>query len=200
MTAMCEQATREAEMEPRTTALIVIDVQRGFINKHSAGALPVITQLVAAWTEAGAPVVFGRFRNLPGSPYETINGWTQLRTAEEQAIVDELQPYAQGAAAVIDKPISSIFTPEGAALIRSAGWTDLVFVGIDTDSCVYDSAVDAYHGGYRPWIVTDACASTGGLDYHNAALLLAGRNLGRSQLITSSDAVARLTSAEGAYS
>lgn len=181
-------------MDPSSAALIVIDVQQGFVNPHSEGVIPTIVQLVRRWQEAGAPVVFARFHNAIGSPYESITGWTRLRTPEEQAIVTELTPYMREAAGVIDKGQSSVFTAHGARLFRAAGWTDLVLCGIDTDSCVYDSAVEAFQAGYRPWIVTDACASTGGPQYHEAALLLAARNIGATQLIDS-DAVLEQISA-----
>lgn len=184
-------------VDPRSTALLVIDVQQGFVNQHSQSVLPAVMRLVEGWRAAGAPVVLSRFHNEPGSPYETITGWTRLRTPEEQAIVAELAPFVAEAAAVIDKGQASVFTPEGSRLIRDAGWSDLVLCGIDTDACVYDSAVAAYHNGYRPWIVTDACASTGGAQYHEAALLLAARNIGASQLVTSEFVLSRLTGTEG---
>ncbi|MGW0665330.1 isochorismatase family cysteine hydrolase [Streptodolium elevatio] len=184
-------------VDPRSTALLVIDVQAGFVNERSSGALPAIVRLLEGWQQAGAPVVFSRFHNAPGSPYETITGWTRLRTAEEQELAGELTEFVAGAAAVIDKGQSSIFTPAFAALVRDAGWTDLVLCGIDTDACVYDSAVAAYHTGHRPWIVTDACASSGGVQYHDAALLMAGRNIGRGQLVSSRDVLARI--AKGAH-
>ncbi|MET8955499.1 isochorismatase family cysteine hydrolase [Streptomyces sp. NPDC004533] len=182
-------------VEPRSTALLVIDVQQGFVNRHSSGVLPAIVRLVEGWRAAGAPVVLTRFYNKPGSPYETITGWTRLRTAEEQALVAELAPFVDDAAAVIEKAQASVFTPEGAEIIRDSGWTDLVLCGIDTDACVYDSAVAAYQSGYRPWIVTDACASSGGAQYHDAALLLAARNIGASQLVTGEIVLSRINGA-----
>jgi nicotinamidase-related amidase len=193
-------ATWKADwVDPRSTALIVIDVQQGFVNRHSRGALPAIVRLVESWRAAGAPVVFTRFHNELGSPYETITGWTRLRTAEEQALVKELAPFTDSAVTVIEKAQSSVFTPEGAQLIRDKGWSDLVLCGIDTDACVYDSAIAAYQSGYRPWIVTDACASTGGPQYHDAALLLAARNLGADQLVTSEAVLSRINGTEGAH-
>jgi nicotinamidase-related amidase len=185
-------------VDPRSTALIVVDVQHGFVNRHSRGVLPAIVRLVEGWQAAGAPLVMTRFHNEVGSPYETITGWTRLRSAEEQALADELAPYADTAVAVIDKAQSSAFTPEGAQLIRDAGWSDLVLCGIDTDACVYDSAMAAYQSGLRPWIVTDACASTGGPDYHDAALLLAARNIGEGQLVTTDAVLSRIGGAQGA--
>ncbi|TLS45702.1 cysteine hydrolase [Streptomyces montanus] len=185
-------------VDPRSTALLVIDVQQGFVNRHSRGVLPAIARLIEGWRAAGAPVVLSRFHNKPGSPYETITGWTRLRTPEEQALAAELAPFADEAAAVIDKDQASVFTPEGAQLIRDAGWTDLVLCGIDTDACVYDSARDAYHNGYRPWIVTDACASTGGPQYHDAALQMAARNISPDHLVTSEIVLSRINGTQGA--
>ncbi|WP_031511040.1 isochorismatase family cysteine hydrolase [Streptomyces megasporus] len=186
-------------MDPRTTALIVVDVQHGFINRHSQGVVPAIVRLLEGWRAADAPVVLTRFHNPPGSPYETITGWTKLRSEQEQALVDDLVPFIGTAAAVLDKAQASVFTPEGAQLLRDSGWTDLALCGIDTDACVYDSATDAYQAGYRPWIVVDACASTGGRQYHDAALLLAARNIGAGQLVTSDTILAQIGGSQGAH-
>lgn len=182
-------------MDPRTAVLVVVDVQNGFVNEHSRDVVPAVVRLVKAWQEAGCPVVFARFRNEAGSPYETITGWTRLRSDMERALVSELSPYTDAAAAIVEKTTSSFLTTEAEQLIRASGWTDLVFCGIDTDSCVYDSAVAAYQGGYRPWLVTDACASTGGAEYHDAALLLARRNIGAKQLVTTTDVLAWINNA-----
>nr|WP_107052171.1 isochorismatase family cysteine hydrolase [Streptomyces flavovirens] len=180
-------------LDPRSTALLVIDVQQGFVNEHSCNVVPKVVRLVDGWRAAGAPVVFTRFHNAPGSPYETISGWKRLRTAEEQAFVKDLAPFIDGSALIIDKAQASVFTPEGTQLIHESGWRDLLLCGIDTDACVYDSATAAYQRGYRPWIVTDACASSGGSQYHEAALLLAARNLGVNQLVTSDVALSRIS-------
>ncbi len=140
-----------------------------------------------------------RFHNTPGSPYEMITGWTRLRSSEEQSLAAELAPFADAATAVIDKDQASVFTSEGTQLIRDAGWTDLVLCGIDTDACVYDSARDAYHQGLRPWIVTDACASTGGPQYHDAALLMAARNISADHLVTSEVVLSQIHGNTGEY-
>lgn len=171
-------------MTTHTTALVIVDAQAGFINRHSQHAVPALTRLVTAWAGLGLPTVFTRFFNPPGSPYERITGWTALRTPAEQRIVDELIPYTGTAAAIIDKTSSNALTPEFTQLIDQSGWTDLVLAGIDTDACVYDTAIAAYHRGLLPWIVTDACASSGGGEYHDAALLLAKRNISRSHVLT----------------
>ncbi|MFJ5952235.1 isochorismatase family cysteine hydrolase [Streptomyces noursei] len=171
-------------MNYRQTPLVVVDVQVGFINKHTKAVVPAVDRLARGWLKLRQPVVFTKFFNPPGSPYERITGWTRLRTPQEQRIVEALQPHVQAAAAVIEKPQSNALTAEFTELIKESCWTELVIAGIDTDACVYDTAISAYHAGIRPWIVIDACASTGGSEYHDLALKLAGRNISPRQLIT----------------
>jgi nicotinamidase-related amidase len=78
--------------------------------------------------------------------------------------VDALANHVDKAHAVIEKHIYSFFTDEAEQLVKDAGWTDLVFCGLDTESCVQKSAVGAIELGYRPWLLRDATASHAGRD------------------------------------
>lgn len=128
-----------------------------------------------------------RFTNKPGSPFERLINWTRMRSSPEIDLVAELKVFAERAIAVVDKPIYSIFTPDGSALIEKHGWTDLVLCGIATESCVLKTACDAFERGLTPWIVTDACYSHAGQEAHAAGLLVARRFLGHSQLVTTEE-------------
>jgi nicotinamidase-related amidase len=86
-------------------------------------------------------------------------------------------------------------TPEGASTITRGGWTDLLFCGIATESCVLKSAVDAFEQHYTPWIVTDASGSNAGEPAHQAGLFVAGRFVGSGQLITTAALLDRATDA-----
>lgn len=165
-------------------ALVVIDMQNGFVNRHSRHAVAAVTDLVTRWSASGLPVVFTRYFNHPGSPYEQFFGWHRLQGPPETDIVAELTDHAADAYRVLDKPGYTFLTAEAAALVRAAGWTDLVFCGVATESCVLKSAADAFEQGYTPWIITDACASDAGPAVHDAGLLVARRLVGEGQLIT----------------
>ncbi|MEV4559080.1 isochorismatase family cysteine hydrolase [Kitasatospora sp. NPDC049285] len=178
-----------------STVLVVVDVQVGFVNEASAPAVPVATGLLEAWQDAGGASIVASFHNPPNSPYEKISSWTKLRTDAEQALAPGLQRLADRATAAVTKTTSNLFLADGVLdLFRTSGWTDLVVCGIDTDSCVYDTAVGAYHHGITPWVVADACASSGGTRYHDIGLELAGRNLGRRLIVTSSRVMTWLNS------
>lgn len=180
-------------MDISSAALVVIDMQNGFVNQHSRHVVPTVADLVARWSAAGRPVVFTRYFNYPDSPYERFFQWRRLQGPPETDIAPELATPAAHAHAVVDKTGYTLFTPEATGLIRQAGWTDLVFCGIATESCVLKSAADAFEHDYAPWIVTDACASDAGPDVHDAGLLVARRLIGTGQLVTREHVMGRLT-------
>ncbi|MCB5910159.1 isochorismatase family cysteine hydrolase [Streptomyces pinistramenti] len=185
-------------MDIGNAALVVIDMQNGFVNHHSRHAVPAVSDLVAQWSAAGRPVIFTRYFNYPDSPYERFHQWHRLQKPPETDIVADLAEAAARAHAVVDKTGYTFFTPEGTELLRQSGWTDLVFCGIATESCVLKSAADAFEHGYAPWLVTDACASEAGPDVHDAGLLVARRLIGTGQLITAAHVVGQLTAHVGA--
>jgi len=174
------------------TALVVIDVQNGFANECSRHIIPAVVNLVERWQQAGGDTIFTRYLNYPGSPYERLLHWSRLQMSPETDIVDELVPYLDKARVVIDKPIYTLFTDEGVQVVREGEWTDLVFCGIATESCVLKSAVDAFELGYTPWVVRDASASHDGRASHEAGLLVTGRFIGYGQLIDAATLVAKL--------
>jgi nicotinamidase-related amidase len=173
-------------MERGRGALVVVDVQNGFVTDSSRAVVPAVVELVRRWP---GPTVFTRYHNYPGSPYERLVGWTAMQGPPETDLVDELVPYA-GVAPVVDKTVYSLFTAQGRALVAEHGWTDLAFCGIATDSCVLKSAVDAFELGITPWVVTDACASDYSADAHAAGLLCLRVMLGEHQLVTADQLLA----------
>jgi nicotinamidase-related amidase len=179
-----------AEINP---VLVVVDVQNGFVTEHSAHVVPVIKELVQEWLEAGRDVVFTRYLNYPGSPFETIMSWTKLMDSPEIDIVDELQELSKRSLAIVDKKIYTMFNDEGTALAREHGWTDMYVCGIDTEVCVLKTAVDAFEHGIRAWLLTDASASHSGQPPHDAGVLVAQKMIGRSQTVKVADAEAAAT-------
>jgi nicotinamidase-related amidase len=179
-------------MSIERAALVVIDMQNGFINDRSRHVVPKVVGLVERWEATGRPVVFTRYHNYPGSPFERLIHWSGVLRSPETDIVPELTPHAARARAVIDKEIYTYFTPEGAFLTEQEGWTNLVFCGVATESCVLKSAVDAFERNLTPWVVTDASASHGGSEAHDAGLLVARRFIGAGQLISAADASSKV--------
>jgi nicotinamidase-related amidase len=174
-----------AEINP---VLVVVDVQNGFVTEHSKHVVPVIAELAREWLDAGRDVVFTRYLNYDGSPFEKVMGWSKLKESPEIDIVDELQELSKHALAIVDKLIYTMFNDEGTELARERKWTDMFVCGIDTEVCVLKTAVDAFERGIRAWVLSDASASHSGAAPHDAGILVAQKMIGRGQTIHAADA------------
>lgn len=174
-------------MEIVRSALVVVDLQNGFVTDASAHIVTRIAALAQRWVSSGGALILSRYQNFPGSQFERLLGWTDVRTPPDTDLVPEIAALAPAAHAVIDKTIYSVFTEDGTNILAKGGFTDLVFCGLDTDTCVLKSAVDAFERDYTPWLLRDACASHGGRGHHRSALTQAGRFIGINQIIRTAD-------------
>lgn len=173
--------------------LVVVDVQNGFIREASRHVVPIIADLVDRWQESGGDVVFTRYLNYVGSPFERLIKWSALMDSPQIDIVPELQPYAEKATAVIDKTTYSLFADAaGSALVGERGWKDIYVCGIATESCVLKTAVDAFEIDLTPWLIEDASASHAGSAVHDAGILVTRRFIGEGQIIKVADIPANL--------
>ncbi len=164
--------------------LIVVDVQKGFVNDNSAHIVPDVVKLIDRWHSLGGKVVATRFRNAPDSQWVRLLGWSKLMDSPEIDLVDELDGLAD---IVIDKYSYTSLTDELNELLPEAP-APVYVCGIDTDICVTKTAVDLYERGNRPVIITDACASHAGIESHTHALETLRRFIGRTQLLTADEA------------
>lgn len=180
------------------SVLVVVDVQNGFVREESVHVVPVIVDLVDRWQAAGGDVVFTRYINYQGSPFERLVKWSKLMGSPSIDIVDELLPYAEKATAVVDKKMYSLFAdPDGAALVAEQGWENIYVCGIATESCVLKTAVDAFELDLTPWLIEDASASHAGRAVHEAGVLVTQRFIGEGQIIKVADIPAVLANPDG---
>lgn len=175
-----------------TSALIVVDLQQGFITPDSAHVIPVIAATARRWLDDGGMVVFTRFLNYPDSPYERLLGWREMQEPPATSLAGELAELAaHERAAVVDKRTYSALTPQSWALLGMQRVTDLYLCGLDTDGCVLATALAAFDSGLTPWVLEDAVATSAAThpaDVHAAGLLIMSRLIGPGQLIMAAEA------------
>jgi ureidoacrylate peracid hydrolase len=190
-------------LEPARTALLVVDMQRGFVAPGAAmevpparDAVPRIRTLVDLFRTKARPVIFTEFeyserapllvgalhpehrRAAPGAP--TGFGLPSSCCHEDDpsvATVPELQP--RGEELVIRKRWYDAFagTPLDGAL-RARGVDSLVVTGTMTDVCVLATVVGAFNREYRVTVVEDAVATLWP-DIQRASLDIIARAYGR---------------------
>jgi len=161
--------------------LIIIDVQKGFINPWTTH----IPARVEALQGDFRRIRVTRFFNPPGSLHRRLIGWK--RFAPDSADV-ELAFTPRDDAQVVDK---STYTCLDHALLEDfgrAGIGRVYLCGIATDNCVLKTAVDLFEAGIEPVVLADACASHGGPECHEAGLMLLRRFIGEGQVVDWQDA------------
>lgn len=166
--------------------LVVVDAQVGFLQGTTVTIIPRIKRLLRRFAAVGAPVVFSRYHNYPGSLYEQLLHWYRVRDDRDVRLVPDLDEWAAHGT-VIDKTGYTVFVEDMDKLIAATARTDVVLCGVDTETCVLKSAVDAFERGLLPWVVQDACASNGGTAMHRLGLRLARRFIGPAQVLRASD-------------
>ena len=174
-------------LQPGKAALVIIDMQRDFVEPGGFGAalgndvsllqaaIAPSRALLDAWRRNGWPVVHTRESHAPdlsdcppakrerGNPALRIGdlgpmGRLLVRGEPGCQIVTALAPVA--GEIVIDKPGKGAFyaTPLQGDL-RRLGVTQLVFAGVTTEVCVQTTMREANDRGYECLIVEEATAS-----------------------------------------
>ncbi len=174
-------------LDPQHTALIVIDMQRDFIEKGGFGdslgndvsrleaIIPATARLIALIRGQGWPIVYTREAHLPDlsdcPPSKIRRGNPNLHIGEEGAmgrllvrgepgnqIVDGLRPL--DGEIVVDKPGKGMFWATGLhEMLQDLGVTHLVFAGVTTEVCVQTSMREANDRGYECLLIEEATES-----------------------------------------
>ena len=172
---------------PETTALIVIDMQRDFIQPGGFGAalgndvtllaaiIPTVARLLAGFRAAGLPVIHTRECHRPDlsdcPPAKRLRGKPSLRIGDPgpmgriliagepgAEIVPELA--ANPDELVIDKPgKGAFFATDLSNHLSRLGMRTLVFAGITTEVCVQTTMREANDRGFDCLLAEDASES-----------------------------------------
>lgn len=184
-------------LDPERCALVVIDMQRDFIEPggfgHALGndvgllqaIVPTVAALIALFRDRGWPVIHTRESHAPDlgdcPPAKLRRGRGTIRIGEDgpmgrllvrgepgNAIVEACAPAA--GELVVDKPGKGMFHATGLdATLRERGITHLVFAGVTTEVCVQTSMREANDRGFECVVLGDCCGATDPAN-HEAAL------------------------------
>ena len=175
------------EMQPAKTALLIIDMQRDFLEPGGFGemlgndvsqlrrAIAPNKNLLEAWRAAGLKVLHTREGHRPdlsdlppakkvrGKGTKTIGdtgpmGRILVRGEPGQDIIPELYPLP--GEPVIDKPgKGAFFATDLHAILQNLGITQLVVTGVTTEVCVNTTVREANDRGYECLVPEDCVGS-----------------------------------------
>lgn len=175
------------EFDSSSIALIVIDMQRDFIEAGGFGAslgndvtrlqaiVPTVKKLIEGFRVAGVPVIHTRECHLPDlsdcPDYKRNRGEPSLRIGDDGPmgrllikgepgveIIPEVRPADNEC--VIDKPGKGAFyATDLQQILTDMKIQQLVFAGVTTEVCVQTTMREANDRGYSCLLATDATES-----------------------------------------
>ena len=156
------------KLDPRTTALVLIDLQRGIVGRETAPhtAPDVVSRarrLAEHCRRVGATVVLVRVAFAPDgrdrlAPRVDAAAWSSGPVPPDfSEIVSELGP-REGDLVVTKRQWGAFYGTELDLELRRRGIRTIVLGGISTNFGVESTARDAYERGYEQVFVEDAMA------------------------------------------
>ncbi len=175
------------EFEPGHTALVVIDMQKDFVEAGGFGEtlgndlapvaaiVPVVGELIMLFRQKGLPILHTRESHRPDlsdcPPAKRMRGKPSLRIGDMgpmgrilvreepgNQIVEACAP--EPGEWVVDKPGKGMFyATDVDAMLKAHAITHLVFAGVTTEVCIQTSMREANDRGYECLLIEDATAS-----------------------------------------
>ncbi|MCJ2183789.1 cysteine hydrolase [Novosphingobium sp. 1949] len=200
-----------ATLDPATSALVVIDMQRAFVGEgevygkaSSRATIPAINALCAAFRRAAMPVLWTR-QSVSEAPPLAMPAWQYDRSDPVTArAIAALAPGAPTHALdpamnwrcgepLLNKYRYGAFSCPAGALaheLERRGVDTLVLTGTLTNVCVESTAREANMRGFKVIVVADACSAVSDAE-HSAALLNLRLNFADVRLADAVIAMAR---------
>ncbi len=157
-------------------ALLVVDVQQGFINQHTAHIPALVEGLLPSYEH----VIATRFFNPESSNYRRLIHWTRFSRGTEDA---ELAFRAGSNTVLIEKTGYTCVDAGFVKMLDGLGVDEVHIAGMDTDICVLKSAADLFDAGKTPVVLAWCCASHAGIEFHDAAIKIIARFIGAGQVV-----------------
>ena len=205
-------------MDPARTALVIVDMQRDFLEpggfgellgndvRHLARTVAPVARVLSAARNAGLLVVHTREGHRPdladcppakrargrlpaGIGDMGPNGRILVRGERGHGIIDELVPH--DGEVIIDKPGKGAFyATELELILRNHGVTSLLVTGVTTEVCVHTTMREANDRGFECLVLED-CVASYFPDFHQAALRMIIAQNGILGWVTPSEEVLR---------
>ncbi|WP_092807298.1 cysteine hydrolase family protein [Rhodococcus globerulus] len=182
--------TEKLELDPATTAVVLIEYQNDFTTEggvlhdavapvmESTGLLANTTALVEPARSAGvtvmhAPITFAEgYNEITSHPYGILKGVVDgkafVKGSWGAAIVDELTPQDGDILVEGKRGLDTFASTNLDFILRSKGIRTIILGGFLTNCCVESTMRTGYENGYRVITLTDCVAGTSAAEHENA--------------------------------
>ena len=161
---------REPEFDPAVSALIVVDMQRFFLEPgyplytaNGAAILLRVKSLIQKFRKHGRPVIFAAQQNQGAieDRGEALRLWwpvVPLQGSRQVQVSPELEPLPDEKI-IPKRRYSAYFASDLELSLRSRGVRQVVVCGLFTNVCVEATVRDAFMRDFLVWLPADCTAS-----------------------------------------
>ncbi len=155
--------------------LIVIDVQKDFINEKNIDVLKRIIDLLNS--NKYDDIVFTKFINSKESIWYKKLKYEGCLTEEGRKILIDTKNYK-----IFEKKIYSAVSDELEQYVKENNINEIYLCGFDTDACVQKTAIDLFEKNYNVFVLKDYCM-TYDIYLHNTIITNLKRLIGEDSII-----------------
>ncbi len=177
-------------MDPRSTAVVLIEFQNDFTSEGGAlhgavaGSMSATNmmenakEVVAAAREAGATIIHAPisfvngYKEITGSPYGILKGVVDSNAFVKgewgAEIVDDLKPEPEDIVVEGKRGLDTFASTNLDFILRSKGIQTVALGGFLTNCCVESTMRSAYERGYEVVTLSDCVAATSDEEHANA--------------------------------
>lgn len=159
-------------------ALLVVDIQDGFLNDNTYHVLDYIRDKIQNSTYDY--IIATQFVNHPDSPYVHFLNWDEMMSGDVDTHIDEI--VASHADTIITKLTYSCGN-ELLDILSDHHIDSVDIVGIDSDACVLSTALFLFDHHIDIRVDSNGCASVAGEEMHQAAMMILQRNIGADKVL-----------------
>lgn len=156
--------------------LLVIDVQKSFINENTQPYIKEIQKLIES--NKYEKVAFTKFINNEESSFYKRLNYNGCMTDEEQCIMLDTKNNK-----VFEKTIYSAVNKNLIEYIEKNNIGQIYLCGFDTDACIQKTAIDLFEKDYEVYVLKDFCMCNSGRELHDIIINNLKRLIGKDSVI-----------------
>jgi nicotinamidase-related amidase len=155
--------------------LLIIDVQKGCINEHTAHIPKLVEELQSTYD-----IVFAaKFYNPVDSFHRKLIHWNKFGEGSSDC---EFAYKPKSDTIIVSKSVYSCVNESFLTKLAALNINEVHLCGLETDICITKNAVDLFESGIVPVVLSKYCASCAGEEAHIQALKTLRRFVGKDQV------------------
>lgn len=158
-------------------ALLILDMEEAFMNGYTQELVDKIEDYASSTYYDD--IILGKFINKTDSIFsKRLRNNTCLSKEDCELSVHISRPFI-----VMERNAYTMYTEELDNYLKENKIKYVYLCGVDTDRSILKTALDLLERGYYVYVIKNLCRSSAGIEYHEMAIRLLERQIGKDYVI-----------------